>query len=184
MTQHSQVRPVPIEGNVPTQPIGADPLPGPPKHPHLEWSIDLCQTAIFTRAVRPFGHAPEVSGDGIEGYEPGFFELRSAAPIRAMALTDPGAFGEVCRYHYSKRTLGPDGFGRAVVGFQPREGLDPTVKRHFRRTATAYPYVQKELDPNGLAEQGFFFRVSAIHAPFWTEAYYNSKPAICGGIIT
>lgn len=139
-----------------------------------KWSLDLCQNAIFTAALRPEEHFPEPGGPGSDGFEPGFFELRSTHPIRAVEMPNPEG-AEVCRYHYGKITIGANGDARPLFC-----SLSFSQQDSFQRTTALIPFVQVEPDSNGQIEHGSTGLLGAYHAPWWTEAIFHTKPRVCG----
>ncbi len=158
-------------------PPGPAPPPagGIPPTSRKEWGLDLCQNAIFTAVIRPPEHYPEPGGPGSLGFEPGFAEIRSTHPIRAVEIPDPRG-DEVCRHHHGKMRLGSDGFARPVFCSLSVAGLP----NNFQKTTAPLPYIQHGFDPNGQIEPGFAAMLGAYHAPWWTEAVFHTSPQVCG----
>ena len=148
--------------------------------PSLGWGLDLCQNMPMSFAIRPPEHYPDSDGEGSTGFEPGFLEPCSVYPVRAMEVPNAQSHQEVCRHHYGQLVLGPDGSLHVLFCSQPRIGSGTDVR--FRQTGEAYLYVQDGEDQEGGVEDGFCAFIGAYHAPYWTEAIYNSRGIVCGGV--
>lgn len=148
--------------------------------PILRWGLDLCQNTLFGPVIRPIEHEPGGFGsegnEGVDGFQAGFFEVRSMHPIRAMEMPDARPNEQVCTYHYGKMTLSAVGNARPVFCGQPVKGRQIT-----RRGTALLPYIQSTPDPNGLVETGFFALLGSYHTPNWTEAHFNSHAIECVG---
>jgi hypothetical protein len=69
-------------------------------------------------------------------------------------------------------------FARPTFCSQPVEGN----RTEFRQNSALMLFLQREDDPNGIVEKGFFAFVGAYHAPYWTEAVLNSEGKTCEAV--
>jgi hypothetical protein len=146
------------------------------------WHLDFCQNAVFAPAIRDSIDYPSPGGTGSKGFEPGFFELRSTHPVRAVEVHDPGG-DEVCSFHHGKMSMGVDGFARPIFCSLPfalnaKDFSQVTALRTFIRPATDV-HGNPQNTWQGI-EPGFFGFVGAYHAPYWTEAVFHSHVTVCG----
>lgn len=142
------------------------------------WHLDICQNAVFSPASRDPEDYPEPGGPGSDGFEPGFFELQSTHPIRAVEQVDPGD-AEVCALHFGKTNMGDDGFARPVFCSLPMtaDGNDDDQRS---QTSVLVAFSNDRGETWQGIEPGFFGFLGAYHAPWWTEAVYHSKAVVCG----
>lgn len=148
----------------------AQPDRHPEGNPRL-WTVNLCANALFI---------PDVQPEGLEiqdGFEPGFFAIRSAHPVRAIDVAEYGPEEEVCRIHWGQMDA-RGGFAAPRFCSKPYAVGDDLDELH-----EAYPYLFPGNDPNDTdpldLEAGFFVFAASYHTPWWTEAHYNSAREYC-----
>lgn len=145
------------------------------------WGLDICQNAVFSPAIRETADFPEPDGPGSDGFEPGFFELQSTHPIRAVERVDPGD-DEVCALHFGKMNMGDDGFARPVFCSLPIT-VDGRDDDQHSQTTVLVPFSNDRDETWQGVEPGFFAFLGACHAPWWTDVIFRSKVVICGAPI-
>ena len=168
---------IPIEPPQPPVPsVPEFPTPTGPR-PVLVWTLDLCANAIFSPIIRPAADEPEPGDEGYDGFERGFHEIRTTHPVRAVAVQEPGASTEACRYHYGKTIALIDGFHYKVFCSEPITDARPT---QLRQTAIAERFLAVPMpgQPDQV-EPGFHGSIGAYHTPFWTETRYDSEGVVC-----